>query len=205
MVGNDEFVASSNAFEVLAEIVLEIPHADFNRRCSYLHEKIVATSGPARAGCTQMTDTLSTPTEALRRQWDTSFVLGHVGLNVPDLEEARAYYSQVMPLLGFELFISSADEFAFMPAGGKHGTYLFVYPAAEVEEYSRHRPGLQHLAFMVPTRSAVRSVHALIVRLDNEVVLEPQDFPQYPPPYFATFWLDPFGFMFEAVCHHDRP
>ncbi len=32
----------------------------------------------------------------------------------------------------------------------------------------------------------------------------PQEWPQYPPPYFATFWLDPFGIMLEAVCHHDR-
>jgi hypothetical protein len=28
--------------------------------------------------------------------------------------------------------------------------------------------------------------------------------PQYPQPYFAMFWLDPWGFMLEAVCHHDR-
>ena len=28
--------------------------------------------------------------------------------------------------------------------------------------------------------------------------------PQYPQPYFATFWLDPWGLMFEAVCHYDR-
>jgi hypothetical protein len=32
----------------------------------------------------------------------------------------------------------------------------------------------------------------------------PHEFPQHPPPYFATFWLDPFGFLVEAVCHHDR-
>jgi hypothetical protein len=32
---------------------------------------------------------------------------------------------------------------------------------------------------------------------------EPQFFPQYPPPYFATFWLDPFGVTLEAACHHD--
>jgi hypothetical protein len=25
---------------------------------------------------------------------------------------------------------------------------------------------------------------------------------RYPPPYYATFWLDPFGMMLEAVCHH---
>jgi hypothetical protein len=27
---------------------------------------------------------------------------------------------------------------------------------------------------------------------------------QYPQPYFATFWLDPWGLMLEAVCHYDR-
>jgi hypothetical protein len=36
------------------------------------------------------------------------------------------------------------------------------------------------------------------------VLHAPQEFPEYAPPYFATFWLDPFGFMLEAVCHHDR-
>jgi len=43
-----------------------------------------------------------------------------------------------------------------------------------------------------------------VVELGGEVLHEPQEFPQYPPPYFATFWLDPFGIMLEAVCHHDR-
>ncbi|WP_410672666.1 hypothetical protein [Amycolatopsis sp. cmx-4-68] len=28
--------------------------------------------------------------------------------------------------------------------------------------------------------------------------------PEYPQPYYASFWLDPAGFVPEAVCHHDR-
>ena len=28
--------------------------------------------------------------------------------------------------------------------------------------------------------------------------------PRYPQPYFATFWLDPWGLMLEAACHQDR-
>ncbi len=40
--------------------------------------------------------------------------------------------------------------------------------------------------------------------MERRVLHEPPHFPQYPQPYFATFWLDPFGFMLEAVCHHDR-
>jgi len=131
-------------------------------------------------------------------------MLGHLGINVPDLAAAKRYYGELMPLVGFDFFLEAADQIAFRPAGGKPGTYLFVYPSTEEGEYSRHQAGLQHLAFMVKTRSAVRDVHALVTRLGSVVVHEPQSFPQYPPPYFATFWLDPFGIMLEAVCHHDR-
>jgi len=131
-------------------------------------------------------------------------VLGHLGLNVTDLDLARSYYAQIMPLLRFERFMDADDEFAYMPADGKRGTYLFFYAAQELGEYSRERTGLQHLAFMVATRAAVHDVHSLVVSLGSEIVHEPREFPQYPPPYFATFWLDPFGIMLEVVCHHDR-
>jgi catechol 2,3-dioxygenase-like lactoylglutathione lyase family enzyme len=135
-------------------------------------------------------------------------VLGHVGLNVPDLDAARRYYSAVMPLAGFEVFLDAEDEFAYRPAGGKPGTYLFFYASATQSEYSRHQTGLQHVAFMVRTRTAVRAVHAaaaeLAAQFGGRVLHEPQVFPQYPQPYYATFWLDPWGFMLEAVCHHDR-
>jgi catechol 2,3-dioxygenase-like lactoylglutathione lyase family enzyme len=131
-------------------------------------------------------------------------VLGHIGVNVAELGAAKVYYDEIMPLLGFEPFLSSDDEFAFRPAAGKRGTYLFFYRAAEPGAFSRHRVGLQHLTFMVPSRGAVRAVHDRVARLGDEVVFTPRDFPQYPPPHFATFWIDPFGFMLEAVCHHDR-
>jgi catechol 2,3-dioxygenase-like lactoylglutathione lyase family enzyme len=131
-------------------------------------------------------------------------VLGHLGVNVPDLEAAKTYYDQVMPILGFETFLAGSDEFAYRPHDGKVGTYLFFYSSLEGGEYSRQRTGLQHLAFIVPTRSRVREVSALVQSLGGEVLHEPQHFPQYGPSYYATFWLDPFGFMLEAVCHHDR-
>jgi len=136
-------------------------------------------------------------------------VLGHLGVNVPDLTAAKNYYDAVMPLLGFDEFFSADDEFSYRPADGKPGTYLFFYPSAEQSQYSRHRTGLQHLAFVVRTRSVVHDVHgfvtaAVIPQFGGEVLHPPQAFPQYPPPYFATFWLDPWGLMLEAVCHHDR-
>jgi catechol 2,3-dioxygenase-like lactoylglutathione lyase family enzyme len=132
-------------------------------------------------------------------------VLGHLGLNVDDLETAKCYYDQIAPMLGFEEYFSTEDQFAYRPAGSKPGTFLFFYGAEEDGDYSRHRTGLQHLAFMVPTRSAVYAAHDLARELGSEIVHVPREFPEYPPPfYFATFWLDPFGFMIEVVCHHDR-
>ena len=135
-------------------------------------------------------------------------MLGHVGINVPDLRAAKTYYDVVMPLLGFERYLEGDDEFAYRPADAKPGTYLFFYPSAEASRYSRHQTGLQHLAFMVRTRSAVSSVHELVADLapqfGGSVLHEPRVFPEYPQPYFATFWLDPWGLMLEAVCHHDR-
>ena len=131
-------------------------------------------------------------------------MLGHVGINVPDLDAARRYYGAIMPLVGCEMYLDADDEFAYRPTAGKPGTYLFFYPSADQSPYSRHQTGLQHLAFMVRTRSDVTEVHDAVVELGSRVLHEPQVFPQYPQPYFATFWLDPWGLMLEAVCHHDR-
>jgi len=131
-------------------------------------------------------------------------VLGHLGINVPDLSAARAYYARLLPALGYEPFLDADDQFAHRPGAGRRGTYLFFYPAAVDEPYSSAATGLQHLAFMVPSRAAVRAVHELARSLGSEEVHVPQAWPQYPPPYFASFWRDPFGITIEAVCHHDR-
>jgi catechol 2,3-dioxygenase-like lactoylglutathione lyase family enzyme len=131
-------------------------------------------------------------------------VLGHLGINVPDLAIARSYYATLMPLLDFELFFDTVDEFAYMPAGGKRGTYLFFYPTSSIVPYSRDSVGLQHLAFMVPTRQRVHDAHDAALSMGSPEVHAPQEWPQYLPPYYASFWLDPFGVMLEAVCHYDR-
>lgn len=90
-------------------------------------------------------------------------------------------------LLGYETFLDRPDEFAYMPAEGKVGAYIFFYPSLDSGEYSRHRTGLQHLAFMVKNRDVVEEVHRLIVALGGEVVHEPREFLEYHPGYYATF------------------
>jgi catechol 2,3-dioxygenase-like lactoylglutathione lyase family enzyme len=131
--------------------------------------------------------------------------LGHLGLNVLDLPRAKEYYDAVMPLLSYEPFLSGPDEFAYKPAWGKVGTYVFFYRSLHSGEYSRDRTGLQHLGFMVSSRDAVEAVHRAVIALGSDVLHEPREFPEYHPGYYATFWLDPFGQMLEAVCHKAPP
>lgn len=131
-------------------------------------------------------------------------MLGHLGINVPDLPAAKRYYDALMPLVGFEPFFHADDEFAYRPGENKPGTYLFFYPATRPGDYSPQRTGLQHLAFIVRRRSSVHAVHDHVVSNGDEVIHPPQLFPQYPGYYYATFWYDPFGLKLEAVCHHDR-
>ena len=127
-------------------------------------------------------------------------MLGHLGVNVINLNRAKAYYDHMMPMLGYEPYLSDGDQFAYRPADRERGPALFFYPALEAGHVSRHRPGLQHLAVALETRQRVDAAHDAVRTLGGEVVHAPQLFPQYRPHYYATFWLDPEGFMLEALC-----
>ena len=96
--------------------------------------------------------------------------IGHLGINVTDLARSKAYYDELMPLVGFEPFFAADDEFSYRPAASKPGTYVFFYAALEEDAYSRHRPGLQHLAFIVHTRDAVRAAFEWAQHRGSEAV-----------------------------------
>ena len=122
--------------------------------------------------------------------------LDHIGVSVADPASAKDYYDALMPLVGFEAFGSGPDWFAYLPVAG-HGTQLFFYAASG--ESSRDALGLQHLCFQVPTRAEVDAVHEWARWRGDEVLHEPQVFPDYHPLHYATYWLDPHGFKLEAV------
>jgi catechol 2,3-dioxygenase-like lactoylglutathione lyase family enzyme len=132
-------------------------------------------------------------------------MIGHIGLAVGDLAVAKEYYDRLMPLVGFEEFFSAADQQAYRPAAGKPGTFLFLYPAENATPYFSGTAGLQHLAFMVSTRTRVTEVFELVCSLGSSVVHAPRHFPEYGDNYFAAFWLDLHGFRLEIVCHKDVP
>ena len=108
-------------------------------------------------------------------------MLRHIGANVRDLVQTKAYYEMLMPLLGFAPHIAAENQFAYRPINNEPGTSLFFYPALEQSPYSRHHPGLRYLAFMVESRAAVHAVHTKVLLLGSEVVHSPTGVPPVSP------------------------
>ncbi len=125
------------------------------------------------------------------------------GLSVPDLPAAKAYYDALIGVLGLEEFFGALDQQAWRRTDGKPGTYLFLYAATEPGDHVQGRAGFQHLAFDVHGRRVVRNAHDVATRLGSTVLHPPQPLPQYHEHYYAAFWLDPQGFVLEAVSHKD--
>ena len=120
----------------------------------------------------------------------------HFGLGVPDVGAAKAYYDELMPMVGYKPCFGTG----YCPTDWQ-GAQLFLYPTLEEGAYSRHRSGLQHIAFLVPTRADVHRVHEWAEARGDEVLHAPRGFPEYGADCYATFFVDPHGFMLEVVCH----
>ena len=130
----------------------------------------------------------------------TGFI-DHIGIGVPDLAAAKQYYDDLMPILGLRQWFETSPDgtFNYGPDGAR-GSQVFFYQALEAGTFSRHRTGLQHLAFMVASRAVVRQAHEWALAHNADILHEPREFPEYGQHY-ATYWLDLHGIMLEAVCH----
>ncbi|WP_280510013.1 VOC family protein, partial [Nocardia farcinica] len=90
------------------------------------------------------------------------------------------------------------------PPRATRATNLSHSPGPVPAPTPRPAPGSPHTAFWGRARRRVEQVHQRALALGSPILHPPRHFPEYPQPYYATFWLDPFGIMLEAVCHHDR-
>jgi catechol 2,3-dioxygenase-like lactoylglutathione lyase family enzyme len=131
----------------------------------------------------------------------TGFI-DHVGIGVPDLDATKEYYDELMSILGLREWFDTGPEgpLNYGPDGDK-GSQLFFYQAEEPGPYSRRGTGFHHIGFLVASRAVVREAHDWARSRDAVILDEPQEFPQYGPDCYATYWLDPHGFKLEAVCH----
>jgi catechol 2,3-dioxygenase-like lactoylglutathione lyase family enzyme len=117
-------------------------------------------------------------------------VIDHVVLSVSDLERSKAFYSQALAPLGYELVLEFPAVVGFGPPGRP---VFWVRGAGEVAP--------AHVAFLSPDEETVHAFHDAALAAGGVDNGPPGERPHYHPGYFGAFVLDPDGHNVEAVHH----
>ena len=81
------------------------------------------------------------------------FSVGHIGINVTNLDRSVAFYTGLFELQTIQLFQENGREYAFLADG--QGLMLTLWKQS-TGAFSESTPGLHHLAFLVENADAVR-------------------------------------------------
>jgi catechol 2,3-dioxygenase-like lactoylglutathione lyase family enzyme len=117
-------------------------------------------------------------------------VLDHVGLAVSDFARSKAFYTDALRPLEYEVVM----EFEGVAGFGAKGKPDFWIAQGE--------PGTPiHIAFASPDRATVDAFHEAALAAGGNDNGGPGLRPHYHEHYYGAFAHDPDGNNVEAVCH----
>jgi catechol 2,3-dioxygenase-like lactoylglutathione lyase family enzyme len=120
-------------------------------------------------------------------------MLDHISIQCTDLVASAAFYDVVLEPLGGQRIMDLGDAIGYgVPPRpdfwiGAHST------GGDFRE--------SHLAFIAPSRVAVRAFFDVAVAEGALALHQPRLWPEYHATYFAAYVRDPDGNNIEAVCH----
>lgn len=126
-------------------------------------------------------------------------MLHHVEMNVSNLQQSRAFYDFLLPMLGYELYQQWDKGFSYKV---NHTYLVFVQTEEKHADASFHRgrTGLNHLAFHGESRTQVDALtEELINRGVNILYKDRHPFAGSNHTY-AVFFEDPDRIKLEIVA-----
>lgn len=125
------------------------------------------------------------------------FEVGHVGINVTDLERSLAFYGGVFELETVYLHQENGREYAFLADG--QGLLLTLWKQS-TGAFSTSVPGLHHLAFQVEDAEAVRQFETRLrergVKLEYDGIVAHAE----GKDSGGVFFYDPDGIRLEVYA-----
>ena len=120
-------------------------------------------------------------------------MLDHVGLDVSDYEQSKAFYEQALAPLGLKLMMEPVPGIG----GFGDGRMPFFWIGAR----GRAPQSGVHVAFTGESRETVDAFHAAALEAGATDNGGPGVREIYHPHYYGAFVLDPDGHNVEAVFH----
>jgi predicted lactoylglutathione lyase len=121
----------------------------------------------------------------------------HIDLRVNDIEKASAFYSRLLPTVGFPEGWTGEHFRGFDARGTLPDQAWFGFT-----EDRNHRPNANRIAFWAEGRREVDEIGALLDDIGARNISGPRECPEYSPTYYAVFFEDPFGNCLE-VCYRE--
>jgi glyoxylase I family protein len=127
--------------------------------------------------------------------------IDHVLINCIDREKAYAFYSWLLPKLGFTRRVPLPDNPNVTGwIGRTTNIWLNVAAGVPSNRFDKERDALRELAFAADTREEVDQI-ARELEAHGGKILDPAREYQYWPGYYAVFFADPDGIKLEVVVN----
>lgn len=127
-------------------------------------------------------------------------VFSHVTVGSNDMQRSRAFYDAVLTPLGLRRLADfGAEGIGYSHPGEEERIGFWV-----LRPYDRGRATVgngTHVAFLAPSREAVRAFHAAALGAGGKDEGAPGLRPHYHPNYYGAYVRDPDGNKLQAVCH----
>ncbi len=119
----------------------------------------------------------------------------HIDLRVNDLQEAWAFYSKILPAIGFPDGNEGKTFSGFDAEGEPPAQAWFGFT-----EDKEHEPNANRIAFWAESRERVDAIAEILRAAGARNMSGPRACTEYTATYYAVFFEDPFGNRLE-VCY----
>ncbi len=127
-------------------------------------------------------------------------VIDHLGINCADWEKSKAFYDEVLGVLGYTRQLDYQVAIGY-GADGKPDFWIGDMSAGDATGPNREA----HFAFQAASTDAVQAFYDAALEAGAESLHAPRIWPEYHPGYFGAFVRDPDGNNVEAVFHGAPP
>jgi catechol 2,3-dioxygenase-like lactoylglutathione lyase family enzyme len=120
-------------------------------------------------------------------------MIDHLSIQCSDIPASARFYDAVLAPLGGARVMDFGTVIGY---GRPQKPSFWIGPHDSGEGFRE-----SHIAFVAPSRQAVRDFADAAVAQGAEVLHGPRLWPEYHEHYFGAFVRDPDGNNVEAVCH----